>query len=71
MHAANYVFGSDGVVNQTGGWNTGLAFLVSRKSTHSVLPALLIDSIVTVWTVECSMDCKAFCDLYFRVLTDF
>ncbi|CUA67006.1 putative amino-acid permease C15C4,04c [Schizosaccharomyces pombe 972h-] [Rhizoctonia solani] len=34
MHPANYVFGSDGVVNQTGGWNTGLAFLFGLLSVQ-------------------------------------
>ncbi|KAL4066404.1 amino acid permease-domain-containing protein [Scleroderma yunnanense] len=27
MHTASYVFGSLGIINQTGGWNTGIAFL--------------------------------------------
>ncbi|KIJ47259.1 hypothetical protein M422DRAFT_74835 [Sphaerobolus stellatus SS14] len=34
MHPANYVFGSAGVVNQTGGWNTGLAFLFGLLSVQ-------------------------------------
>ena len=34
MHAASYVFGSAGVVNQTGGWNTGLAFLFGLLSVQ-------------------------------------
>jgi len=34
MHAANYVFGSAGIVNQTGGWNTGLAFLFGLLSVQ-------------------------------------
>ncbi|TFY55690.1 hypothetical protein EVJ58_g8087 [Rhodofomes roseus] len=34
MHAASYVFGSDGIVNQTGGWNTGLAFLFGLLSVQ-------------------------------------
>ncbi|KAF8512942.1 APC amino acid permease [Hysterangium stoloniferum] len=33
MHPANYVFGSAGIVNQTGGWNTGLAFLFGVQWT--------------------------------------
>src|SRR4051812_44004541 len=37
MHPANYVFGSAGIVNQTGldghpGWSTGLAFLFGLLS---------------------------------------
>ncbi|KAF8905647.1 amino acid/polyamine transporter I [Mucidula mucida] len=44
MHPANYVFGSAGVVNQTGGWNTGLAFLFGLLSVQ--------------WTV-CSLDYDA------------
>ena len=34
MHAAKYVFGSDGLVNQTGGWNNGLAFLFGLLSVQ-------------------------------------
>ncbi|KAG6861811.1 hypothetical protein C0995_011692 [Termitomyces sp. Mi166 len=34
MHPASYVFGSAGVVNQTGGWNTGLAFLFGLLSVQ-------------------------------------
>lgn len=34
MHPANYVFGSAGIVNQTGGWNTGLAFLFGLLSVQ-------------------------------------
>ncbi|EIN05314.1 amino acid permease [Punctularia strigosozonata HHB-11173 SS5] len=34
MHAAKYVFGSDGIVNQTGGWNTGIAFLFGLLSVQ-------------------------------------
>jgi hypothetical protein len=34
MHSANYVFGSDGVINQTGGWNTGLAFMFGLLSVQ-------------------------------------
>jgi hypothetical protein len=34
MHPANYVFGSAGITNQTGGWNTGLAFLFGLLSVQ-------------------------------------
>ena len=34
MHPASYVFGSGGIVNQTGGWNTGLAFLFGLLSVQ-------------------------------------
>ncbi|KAJ6630135.1 amino acid permease [Mycena sp. CBHHK59/15] len=34
MHAASYVFGSAGMVNQTGGWNNGLAFLFGLLSVQ-------------------------------------
>ncbi|TDL26914.1 APC amino acid permease [Rickenella mellea] len=34
MHKASYVFGSGGVVNQTGGWNTGIAFLFGLLSVQ-------------------------------------
>jgi amino acid transporter len=34
MHAANYVFGSEGIINQTNGWNSGLAFLFGLLSVQ-------------------------------------
>lgn len=34
MHPASYVFGSAGIVNQTGGWNTGIAFLFGLLSVQ-------------------------------------
>ncbi|THH17487.1 hypothetical protein EW146_g3330 [Bondarzewia mesenterica] len=34
MHTASYVFGSEGIVNQTGGWNDGLAFLFGLLSVQ-------------------------------------
>ncbi|KAI0354287.1 APC amino acid permease [Trametes cingulata] len=34
MHPAAYVFGSQGIVNQTGGWNTGIAFLFGLLSVQ-------------------------------------
>jgi len=34
MHTAGYVFGTAGIVNQTGGWNTGLAFLFGLLSVQ-------------------------------------
>ncbi|KAI0684049.1 amino acid permease-domain-containing protein [Cytidiella melzeri] len=34
MHTASYVFGSEGLVNQTGGWNSGLAFLFGLLSVQ-------------------------------------
>jgi hypothetical protein len=34
MHSASYVFGSEGIVNQTNGWNNGLAFLFGLLSVQ-------------------------------------
>lgn len=34
MHSAAYVFGTQGVVNQTGGWNDGIAFLFGLLSVQ-------------------------------------
>ncbi|QRV84276.1 amino acid permease [Ceratobasidium sp. AG-Ba] len=34
MHPASYVFGSAGIINQTGGWNTGIAFLFGLLSVQ-------------------------------------
>jgi hypothetical protein len=34
MHSAGYVFGSDGIINQTNGWNNGVAFLFGLLSVQ-------------------------------------
>lgn len=34
MHSASYVFGTPGVINGTGGWNTGIAFLLGLLSVQ-------------------------------------
>lgn len=34
MHSASYVFGSQGIINQTGGWNNGIAFLFGLLSVQ-------------------------------------
>ena len=34
MLAADYIFGTAGIVNQTGGWNTELAFLFGLLSVQ-------------------------------------
>jgi amino acid transporter len=34
MHPASYVFGTEGLINQTGGWPTGLAFLFGLLSVQ-------------------------------------
>ncbi|KDQ17003.1 hypothetical protein BOTBODRAFT_106374 [Botryobasidium botryosum FD-172 SS1] len=34
MHSAQYVFGTTGVLNQTGGWNSGIAFLFGLLSVQ-------------------------------------
>ena len=34
MHTADYVFGTAGIVNQTGGWNTGIAFFLGLLSVQ-------------------------------------
>ena len=34
MHSANYVFGSEGIVNQTNGWDNGIAFLFGLLSVQ-------------------------------------
>ncbi|KAL4066403.1 amino acid/polyamine transporter I [Scleroderma yunnanense] len=34
MHVASYVFGSQGIINQTGGWNNGIAFLFGLLSVQ-------------------------------------
>lgn len=39
MHSAKYVFASEGVVNQTGGWPTGLAFLFGLLSVQWTVSA--------------------------------
>ncbi|KIK97236.1 hypothetical protein PAXRUDRAFT_825124 [Paxillus rubicundulus Ve08.2h10] len=34
MHAAGYVFGTQGIINQTGGWNNGIAFFLGLLSVQ-------------------------------------
>lgn len=34
LNSHSYVFGSAGVINQTGGWNTGIAFLFGLLSVQ-------------------------------------
>jgi hypothetical protein len=34
MHRASYVFGSSGLINQTGGWNDGVAFFFGLLSVQ-------------------------------------
>jgi len=34
MHPASYVFGSEGVINSTGGWPSGIAFLLGLLSVQ-------------------------------------
>lgn len=34
MHPASYVFGTPGIINGTGGWNTGIAFLLGLLSVQ-------------------------------------
>ncbi len=46
MHPAGYVFGSAGLVNQTGGWNTGLAFLFGLLSVQWTVSGLLFLSLI-------------------------
>lgn len=42
MHPANYVFGSAGITNQTGGWPTGMAFLFGLLSVQWTVRAPII-----------------------------
>lgn len=59
MHPANYVFGSDGITNQTGGWNTGLAFLFGLLSVQWTVRGFAPHYIVYVLIyVVFSDDCK-------------
>ena len=34
MHSAKYVFGNEGVINSTGGWPSGIAFLLGLLSVQ-------------------------------------
>ena len=34
MHSPSYVFGSDGIINSTGGWPSGIAFLLGLLSVQ-------------------------------------
>ena len=42
MHPASYVFGTDGIVNQTNGWNDGLAFLFGLLSVQWTVRGIFI-----------------------------
>jgi hypothetical protein len=44
MHPASYVFGSGGLVNQTGGWNDGLAFLFGLLSVQWTVSVFVLDT---------------------------
>jgi len=48
MHPASYVFGSEGIVNQTGGWNTGIAFLFGLLSVQWTVCVLQIPWILMI-----------------------
>jgi hypothetical protein len=54
MHPAGYVFGSAGVVNQTGidqpGWNSGLAFLFGLLSVQWTVSAI-IQRLLSILTI--------------------
>jgi ABC-type Mn2+/Zn2+ transport system permease subunit len=41
MHLASYVFGSEGIINQTNGWNTGLSFLFGLLSVQWTVSEVL------------------------------
>lgn len=56
MHAASYVFGSDGIMNQTGGWNTGLAFLFGLLSVQWTVGFFEFILGCTVLTFFCADD---------------
>lgn len=47
MHSASYVFGSEGFVNNTGGWNNGIAFLFGLLSVQWTVRGLLLNLIRT------------------------
>lgn len=52
MHSAGYVFGSAGVANQTGGWPTGLAFLMGLLSVQwTVSNLVFVESRFIVLTI--------------------
>lgn len=51
MHSAAYVFGKEGVVNQTGGWNDGIAFLFGLLSVQWTVRTNLFE------TEYCGIQC--------------
>ena len=62
MHPAKYVFGSEGVINQTGGWNTGLAFLFGLLSVQWTVRIFLLRSSLTGLDSLRSLDDRLRCD---------
>ena len=60
MHTAGYVFGTQGIINKTGGWNDGIAFLVGLLSVQwTVCDSLYAFSILMVEGLFTD-DCKSY-----------
>jgi uncharacterized membrane protein len=48
MHSASYVFGSEGMINNASGWNTGVAFLFGLLSVQwTVCSIFLVKAAIT------------------------
>ena len=50
MHTAGYIFGTAGIVNQTGGWNTGLAFLFGLLSVQWTVRLCFYDASSVIYS---------------------
>ena len=46
MHPASYVFGSEGFINQSGGWNNGLTFLFGLLSVQWTVRGMYIQPLI-------------------------
>ena len=57
MHSAAFVFGSEGVINNTVGWNTGIAFLFGLLSVQWTVSQSRILDVRPVWKSSLD-DCK-------------
>jgi hypothetical protein len=59
VHTAGYVFGTAGIVNQTGGWNNGLAFLFGLLSVIDCASLLSIFLILNRISMQLLISRKA------------
>lgn len=60
MHQASFVFGSDGLINSTGGWNSGVAFLFGLLSVQWTVSTSSLDARMAVSPSDIPDDGRTF-----------